>query len=451
MSLVIAVNLQAIVALSARRRLYVHGQATLSDTTWSVGFVEALCAPRLLLRDWRSLCAFLLTLTVLVLEALTVLQTQPGDSCSFDKSSSWKVQEKSLGCVDVTSPVFRASQFVSEASKALREVDVDVGIPVNTDVFEKSILTSATVTALKSKEERYIAPLISSYKGEAEVSYTGYKYIRKWNSRPKPFSEDCGAWAESHGFHSLGLTFDGSRMSKEPLYVWSEGFISVRGCSNELTVSVCSHPRKRFLEEESTDVKVNCHFFEVDREGRQTDPMGIAHNIGTNTERDIDAAAIRKAMLVAIVAENSAAQIPCKRFIAVPKQCTVVGWVSITAVVSLGVLFLGSLVTRLILMYVTRSTVDWNGSPQRLARCIFECSEASSLNVDRSLSDFDAKEEEDLHISVVQSSRDLDMYKISWTRGPAPNQLATRVHSNSIVPPPTGSSEGDGEGEESLV
>lgn len=164
MGLVIAANLQAIVTLTARRRLFVRGRATLRDTTWGLNITDGLSNPRKMLKDWRSVFAFSLALIVLVLEALTVLQTQPGDSCSFQAESTWNIEKQKLGCYEYSSAeeLGLTSHYFAQALEKVSDVDVDVGIPVNTDVFENSILTGASVNSLKSREESYVAPIVQA-------------------------------------------------------------------------------------------------------------------------------------------------------------------------------------------------------------------------------------------------------------------------------------------------
>lgn len=433
MGLVIAFNLQAIVQLSARRRLYVHGHATLSDTTWGVGIMDALCAPRLLLKDSRRPLAVLVALVVLVLEVLTVLQTQPGDSCSFEKSSSWEVQKLRLGCVDETASALQARQYVSEAVKALRDVDLDVGIPVNTDIYENSLLSGKAVTALKSKEQRYVASLISSLKVGAVASINGLS-LRRWEENSPWKSEGCGEADEGYGYYPLDLKYTGPR--GQHTFVSTTGFISTFPCANRLIAAVCRHEPMSFAGDIGPNalqkVSVDCAVYETDREGRQTDPGGLADIIGLSHPDDIDGDTVRKAMLVAIVAENSVAEKPCERFVAVPKPCTVLGWVSLAALVSLGIIFWGSIFVRLGLKFATRSTVNWNGSTRRLVLSVFENLDAGSRDRRVGINDVSVKND-DLHISVVQSRRDLDHYNLTWTRAPAETQPSTRVRSDRIV------------------
>lgn len=166
MGLVIAANLQSIVTLTARRKLFVRGSATLRDTTWGLGITDGLANPRKLFKDWRSLLAFALAVIVLVLEGLTVLQTQPGDSCSFQAESTWNIEKQELGCYEYSraEELGLTSHYFAQALDKVSEVDVDVGIPVNTDVFENSILTGASVNSLRSHEERYVAPILKTDK-----------------------------------------------------------------------------------------------------------------------------------------------------------------------------------------------------------------------------------------------------------------------------------------------
>lgn len=172
MGLLVARNLQVIVTLSARRRLLVGGSATLQDVSWGVGILEGISSPRRLLGDWRSMLSFLLMFFVVIFEVLAVLQTQPSEGCDFKKPGSFTVQEKSLGCADGSGDLFwqSADLYLDKARDVLKDVDVDKGVPVNTDVFEQSLLDKTSVEALRHKEKRYFAPLRESWSVEGVFS-----------------------------------------------------------------------------------------------------------------------------------------------------------------------------------------------------------------------------------------------------------------------------------------
>jgi hypothetical protein len=253
MGLMIGANLQAIVTLSARRRLYTRGSATLRDTTWGTGIVEGFSRPRKLLRDCRSLLAFMIAVVVVLLEALTVLQTQPGQACHFYKPSSWDVSERELGCFEETSGIDLANNYVSAANETLRHVDLDWGVPVNTDVFEHSILTGAAVEELANKEKRYVAPLMERFeiKGVVETAGTSRTSFKDLTGRDNSDNELCDAnpnddippESEVIGFTPLGLEVLGSGVNGN---ITTTGFVGVSGCMNVLNVRVCRHGRQEF-------------------------------------------------------------------------------------------------------------------------------------------------------------------------------------------------------------
>lgn len=432
MGLVIAANLQAIVSLSARRRLYVRGRATLSDTTWGVGIIEGFTNPRLLLRDYRTLCAFLLAVLVAFLEALTVLQTQPGESCDFYKPSSWTIQQKDLGCVNLQGSIFKSYQYVSKAVEVLRDANVDVGIPINTDVFEESVLTGPAVNALKTKEKRFLAPLMNVSTATAVVKTNGLS-LRAYKSGDITDGRACLEEEEDPGYFPLDLEFLGSRLNENYSAVITTGFVDVEGCQNVLTIRVCSHGRKKLTGRKVEDVTVQCDIFDVDREGRRTQTLPIASVVADGAANGTTVESVRRAVLVGVVAENSAAQVPCKRFVAVPKRCTQIGWVSLMAVVVLGILFLGSLAMRMVLRRLTKPALNWNSDQTRLVQSILEHFDADSWAQNRRSKAFNTKEE-DIHISVLPNNCEDERYHVAWTREPVAVAPALRVRSDEIVP-----------------
>lgn len=166
LGLVIAANLQSAVTLTSRRRLFVRGSATLRDATWGMSITDGLANPRRMFKDRRSLFAVALAVIVLLLVGLTVFQAQPGDSCSFEAESTWSIERKELGCYEYSleAEMGSAARYFAQALEKVSNVDVDVGIPENTDVFEDSILTRASVTSLKSLENRFVASILQTGK-----------------------------------------------------------------------------------------------------------------------------------------------------------------------------------------------------------------------------------------------------------------------------------------------
>lgn len=170
LGLFIASNLQSIVSLSARRQLYSRGTARLRDSTWNIGVIEGVTSPRRLLRDFRAMIAFIIALLIISLEVLVVFQTKSGDTCSFASPSTWVISKSAQKCYkpapevegSVTSS-FTYSKYVSSAMEKMAQVDLSVGIPANTNVFEDSIVSGTAVRQLvsKGKETVFSAPVVS--------------------------------------------------------------------------------------------------------------------------------------------------------------------------------------------------------------------------------------------------------------------------------------------------
>lgn len=93
LGLFIASNLQSIVNLSARRRLYSRGTARLRDSTWNIGVIDGVTSPRRLLRDIRALAAFTTTLLIIFLEILVVSQTNSSGTRAFASPSTWAISK----------------------------------------------------------------------------------------------------------------------------------------------------------------------------------------------------------------------------------------------------------------------------------------------------------------------------------------------------------------------
>lgn len=186
-------------------------------------------------------------------------------------------------------------------------------------------------------------------------------------------------------------------------------------------------------------MNAKCDGFIVDREGAfVVNNQQLAEQVATSRKNsaDIGAEDVRRAMLANIVARNSAAQKKCKRYIAAPKPCTEIGWVSLMAVSILGVIFLGTTFLRLLLKRLVSNSVDWNGNQERLVRSIFEHFEA----IPRS---YKPKRDDDIHVSVLSSTRDVDQFHLAWTREPVQAEPARLVASDRVVPTPDAGEDDD--------
>jgi hypothetical protein len=426
--LLIAANIQAIVALSARRRLYVHGTATLRDTTWNIGIVESIGNPRKMLRDCRSVFAFILAVAVLLLEALTVLQTQPGQSCKFYAPSTWTVQKGDHGCFKQNAGIVNADHFVSNAYQAVADVDVKYGIPTNTDVFEDSILVGPAVQQLQKYEERYVAGELDRFTVHPVVGTNGVS--RSTYDDPSgrdSTTEKCGKENQEPGFSPLEAEYP-KQENDQVAPVSITGFVIVTSCVNVMAVRVCRTDRRRefdSLAEDPVATNVTCDVHELDREGRQTEPRQLAILVAIQQLNSSDS--IRRALLATIVAENSASQEPCKRYTAVPKACTSIGWVSLFSVLTLALLFIGSTVARIALGCVSKPAINWNSDEEHLVHSIFEHFDGTTRSKGR-------KKPGDVHVSVLQSGRELDAYHLAWTRDPVSVNPARRVTGNRVIP-----------------
>lgn len=201
-------------------------------------------------------------------------------------------------------------------------------------------------------------------------------------------------------------------------------------CFDDLKVAVCHHAKTAFSISDLKEVEADCDEYAVGLEDADMqDYSQFAQTVATSREntRDIGEEDIRRVRLANIVARNSASQKKCKRFIASPKPCTEIGWVSIMAVSTLGVIFLATSVIRVLLKKMVSKSVDWNSDQERLVRSLFEHFEA----VPRS---YKPKKDDDIHISVLSSTRDMDQFHLAWTREPVQVEPARMVGRDRVVP-----------------
>lgn len=161
------------------------------------------------------------------------------------------------------------------------------------------------------------------------------------------------------------------------------------------------------------EFNVTCDVYELDREQRLTRAVHMLNVLASVKSKDIDATTVRRAALTALVAENSVAQKPCKRHIAVRNPCTQVGWVSLIALVLLVVIFLGSTVMRLVLMRLVRSSADWNSDMRRLVQSVFEHFDSSTYS-DTSQQ---KRSRDEYYVSVLSSEQERGAYHLAWTKG----------------------------------
>lgn len=204
------------------------------------------------------------------------------------------------------------------------------------------------------------------------------------------------------------------------------------GCGENLNVAVCRHARTAFGFVDLVEVDAECDLFEISREGVYgKNDLQFAQYVATSKEnsKDIGEEELRRGVLANIVARNSASQTKCERYIAAPKPCTEIGWVSLGAVLGLAVIFLGTTVARLLLKCMVAQSVDWSGDQERLVRSIFEHFDA----VPRS---YKPKRDDDIHVSVLSSARDLDQFHLVWTREPVQVEPARLVARSQVVPTP---------------
>lgn len=197
-----------------------------------------------------------------------------------------------------------------------------------------------------------------------------------------------------------------------------------------MKVAVCHHDKTVFSLTDLRTVEADCDVYVLSGEGVFIeDQSQFVQSVALSREnaKDIGEDDIRRARLANIVARNSASQEKCKRYIASPKPCTEIGWVSIMAVSTLGVIFLGTTVVRLLLKKMVSKSVDWNSDQERLVRSLFEHFEA----VPRS---YKPKRDDDIHISVLSSTRDVDQFHLAWTREPVQVEPARMVERERVVP-----------------
>lgn len=445
LGLLIASNLQAIVSLTAQRRLHFRGTARLRDSTWNIGIIEGFARPWRLLRDYRKLFAFVLALTVVVLEVLTVLQTQTGMACDFARPSTWTIKKSAEKCffptAEVKDDTFRAyatSQFVNLAKIKAKDVDLEVGIPVNTNVFEESIISGEAVKQIRDGkyEDRYIAPVIEVFNITADAHVyspqgTPLVPIEDRSGRETINHDKCKSENEGLQAFPVNIEYPDYETNGSIENRTATGFVQIIPCLEVLSVRICSHAegRKRFGTDRAGGFaaanEVHCKVYKLSREGRRTDPFSIA--VALHGEKNIDASALRRSLLVSYIAQNSASTAPCSRYLASPKRCTEIGWVSLCAISLLLGLFLATLFSRLGLQASCRNKTNYNGSPQRLAEAMFdhfqgqenleplrEGSSADSEN-DSASSSFDKS---DIHLSVLESNDDQSSHRLRWTRGP---------------------------------
>lgn len=470
LGLFIASNLQSIVSWTARRRLYSHGTARLCDTTWNIGVVKGFSNPRRLLRDYRAFFAFCLAILVISLEVLTVLQTKASTSCNFGKSSTWKIEKSAQKCFQRTleaensgSRSYLTSPFINAAKVKIGEIDLERGVPIHTNVFEKSIISGKAVEQLREGRyaEVYSAPVIESTAAKGEVETAKGLPI----TLPEDASgQDAFAYDECYSEREAYKQVDGE--PSDIILINDEyvgfgtnrlislsaltGFIEVQPCADLIFVRVCDYGGRKELErtdfgedisgEMDSIYDINCQIHKFSREGRQTDARSISTALYEDRNSSVDTSMIRRAILTSIVAQNSATTIPCNRHIAAPKLCTQVGWLSAAAIIILIVIFVGTSILRLGLKLATRGGTDLNGSPERLAEAMFEHYEGAQER-SRLLSDKRKKRdmllgpilgENEIYMNVVKGVDDPDSYRLAWTRGPIANAVQ-HVPSAEIV------------------
>lgn len=461
--LLIAGNLQAIVSLSARRRVYVRGYAKLQDAMWDVGLIEGIACPKLMFRDWRSALAFFLAAVVVVLEALTVLSIQPGESCDFSKPTSWSIEKKSLSCHSSETyfekggaydPVLQHN-YIPEARTVLQDADAHTGAPNSTDVFEKTILNMAAVEALQPHETIFNARLTNSSTLRT-VATVNSESMKSWVNG---INENVTSCLEILTFRPLGLR----SVNRSSAEVETTGFISVGSCddgilhedherdfpsiqrncpdgtnfplqqdrcSYVLTVRVCRYGRKLRFGPDFQEVRANCDVFEKkfapgplagdDNEYYMELDSGVALVLSGDYKKGIERSDVERAILIVRVAANSLTQRPCLRYIAVPKICTQVGWVSTICVILLGALFFVTLFIRLTLLYLVRSALDWSSDKKRLVNSVIDHfdPEEEPHHVQKRGTRKLMRSEEQGQISVLRGS-DPGSSRVEWARHPA--------------------------------
>lgn len=259
MGLLIAANLHAIVGLAARRRLYSRGTARLSDSAWNVGVLEGIANPAAFLRDFRACLAFFLALVVICLEVLSVCETNASTSCSFRKASTWKVQKSPQKCFAPTPSVLSsfaltAVSFASSAKEKTKDVDLKVGIPTDTNVFEESIVSGKAVRQLKEGNytKTYTAPVVDVFEITGNVSISNglplstitvfpgsgkdtYAQYSELSCAFKDSSAEINSWTPTNPeFGNFG--------KNNSLHVTAAtGFVDVQPCLANLVIRVCDY------------------------------------------------------------------------------------------------------------------------------------------------------------------------------------------------------------------
>lgn len=280
LGLLIAANLQSIVGLAARRRLYSRGTARLCDSTWNVGVLQGVANPRRLLRDARAFLAFLLALAVICLEVLTVLQTKTSKACAFGESSTWKIRKSDQKCFAPTPEieshrnVFLSSKYMDSAKGKVREVDLGLGIPVHTNVFEDSIISGKAVRQIKEGgfAERYTTPIVDIFENIADIAVYDGIPLGDLEVRTGPknvYTDDiCETEeleAEKARWFPRGIEHLNFRKNGSTFITAATGFVEIRPCLENLLVRVCDYVggRKEF----SVEVVGNERWFEVQCRG----------------------------------------------------------------------------------------------------------------------------------------------------------------------------------------
>lgn len=460
--LLIAGNVQALVSLNARRQLYLRGYATLLDAMWGVSVMDGLWNPRLLLRDRRSALAFFLGASVLFLEALTVLQTQPGENCDFAKPSSWIIQQQNLMCRSSdlkAGDEVRAdasANFISRARLALRDADVDTGVPYETDVFERSILTKTAVEGVRPMEKIYDAPLRAwssvspslgyIFTAQGLLSMTSMSaedrdvpfYYRNTNA---PFfflghrvMNSTSGEVEATGFVAVGhhftvCIFGEKRRSTFPFPIFNNIYFGGNIPGRPIAID------KSFR-----SVNLTCDAYNLSIHGTQDNfstPLGglfiprpdvnelnVASILASDYEAGMDLPSLRKllrrSLLISHVAVNSANQEPCKRYIASPKSCTQIGWVSVMAVLALIAILVGTSAIRMALAYQVRSSIDWSRDERRVVESIFNCFDPEPAGYQSSRRSLkrrrERKHEINFNVSLSREADNYDLCSLEWTR-----------------------------------
>lgn len=259
--LLIAANLQAIVSLAARRRLYCRGTARLSDSTWNLGVLQGVTNPRRLLRDFRACLAFMTALVVicLCLEVLTVLQTRSSRSCAFGESSTWKIQKSLQKCFSSgasANPEILASNnvamsYINSAKDTAKDVDLNVGIPVDTDVYEDSIISGKAVRQLMEGNytERY--NVVESFDITGNVSVRNGKpftpiTVFSGKDEYTHYSEMSCALngkekGETHSWFPTNPEYGHFDKNRSLAVTAAKGYLYIQPCLNNVVFRICEY------------------------------------------------------------------------------------------------------------------------------------------------------------------------------------------------------------------